>query len=281
MDKKVKVSVILPTYNDAQHIKNAIESVLGQSFKDFELIVIDDGSTDDTKNILKQYIESDKIKYLRLDHQGDVFARNNGISISNGEYLAFIDSDDEWIDKDKLKKQIEFLDNNSDYVLIGSEGIVVDERKNKLMHYHVPETNLAIKKRILLKNPFIHSSVVVRKDVFLKIGGYSQEKDVKYTEDYNLWLSAGILGKFFNFQELMTEYMIRDGNISSSNKKIILRNNIYLINKYKKIYPNFTEALLFAYSKFFIYSILQLIKNKRLKDKITLFLFKKYRKLKI
>ena len=166
MDKNIKLSVIIPTYNDSKHIKNSIDSVLGQSFKDLEIIIIDDGSTDNTKDILKTYIESNKIIYLYQENKGQLHAKNNGILVAKGNYLAFLDSDDEWIDNDKLTKQVNFLDKNPEYVLIGTSGVVVDENKNKITNYNVPLDDLTIRSNILLKNPFIQSSVVIRNNIF-------------------------------------------------------------------------------------------------------------------
>lgn len=279
MNKNIKVSVIIPTYNGSKYIKKAIESVLNQSFKDFEIIVINDGSTDNTEGILREYIEDRKIIYLFQNNSGQASARNKGIEISKGFYIAFIDDDDEWLNIDKLNKQIDFLENNQDYVMVGTNGIIMDESEIKIMDYIVPETNQSIKESILLKNPFILSSVVVRKDILNKVGLFYVEKYVRGNEDYNLWLKVGVLGRLFNLKETMTRYTVRGGNTSSNYKKSILKSNIKFIKEYKNKYPNYKKALLFSYLKFFIYSLLDLIKNKKLKNNISTFLFKKYRKL--
>lgn len=275
---KVKVSIIIPTYNDATHIENAIKSILKQSFKDFEIILIDDGSTDNTKDVLDPYIKSNSIVYLYQNNKGQSFAKNRGVSITHGEYIAFLDSDDEWIDKDKLKIQVEFLDNNPEYILVGTNGIIIDENKNKIMDYIVPETDLLIRESILLKNPFIQSSVVVRKHYINQIGLFL-EREYVYAEDYNLWLRLGLLGKFCNLKYPMTMYMIRERNQSLSNKRNILKSNITFIKEFKNKYPNYKKALFFNYFKYFIYNLLQLIKNKKLRNKMINYLYIKYRKL--
>ncbi len=275
---KVRVSIIIPTYNDAIHIENAIKSIFNQSFKDFEVILIDDGSTDNTKDVLESYIKSNSIIYLYQNNKRQSFAKNNGISIARGEYIAFLDSDDEWIDKDKLKIQVEFLDKNPEYILVGTNGIVIDENKNKIMDYTVPETDLLIRKSILLKNPFIQSSVVIRKDILNKAGLFLVTEHIN-AEDYNLWLRVGLLGKLYNLKNPMTMYMVREGNHSLNNKKNILKNNIPLIKEYKNKYPNYKKALIITYLKYVIYSLLKLIKNKKIRDKIINFLYKKYRGL--
>jgi len=274
----IKVSIVIPTYNDQAHIINAINSVLSQSFKNFEIIVIDDGSIDNTSIILKDYIESKKIIYIYQENSGVCSARNNGISISSGKYISFLDSDDEWIDKDKLKKQVDFLESNENYVLVGTCGVVVDDYKNKITDYNVSFSDLSIRKSILIKNPFLLSSVMVRKDILVKTDLFIQ-KDYINAEDYNLWLRISLLGKISNLSESMVSYTLRDGGISLNYKKDILKGNILFIKEFKYKYSNYIIGLSFAYIKIFIYTFLSYIKNKKIKDKIIYFLFKKYRKL--
>ena len=224
MEKQIKVSIILPTYNGGKYVINAVESVLFQSFSDWELIIINDGSNDDTESLLEKYIKKEpRIIYLKNEKKiGVQKTLNKGIKKSKGEYIARIDDDDEWINKDKLKEQIEFLEKNNDYVLVGTNGVVVDDRMNRIIDYNVPKTDFLIRKTILFKNSFISSSVLIRKSVLQRIGGYCEEEYAKNVEDYNLWLRLGTLGKFFNFDGVMTSYMMREGNISSNNKKDIL-----------------------------------------------------------
>ena len=105
----MKVSVIIPTYNRSSVLSRAIDSVLRQSDRDFELIVVDDGSTDNTKNLIEQY--SDQITYIYQDNEGVSAARNLGLKHATGEWVAFLDSDDEW-KKKKLEKQIAFIEKN-------------------------------------------------------------------------------------------------------------------------------------------------------------------------
>ena len=103
-----KVSVIIPTYNSAEYITEAIESVLRQKHKDIEIIVVDDGSIDNTKEILKPYIESKSIKYIFQANKGPGAARNTGIRVAEGEFIAFLDSDDLYLDN-ALSKKVDLL----------------------------------------------------------------------------------------------------------------------------------------------------------------------------
>lgn len=268
-----KVSVIIPTYNGGKYIIKAIESVLSQTFKDFEIIVVDDGSTEDIYNVVKSYIDKNQIKYIKQKNAGPGSARKNGILNSNGKYIAFLDDDDIWIDKDKLKKQIEFLENNNDYVMIGTNGLVMDENYNKISNYNVLENNKDIKKVFLWKNSFIQSSVVVRRDVLNSVHSEEVEK-YKIAEDYYLWLELGLKGKVANLPDEMVSYMYREENTSFINKKYILKSNIKIIKNYKDKYPNFSKGLIISYLKYFTFSVTITL----LSAKFYKILFKLYRK---
>src|SRR3989344_1852950 len=124
------VSIILPAYNGAQWIAKAIESVLAQSFSDFELLIINDGSTDDTEVIARRFAGQDsRIRYIRNEHNlGIQRTRNISLEQSHCDYIAEIDQDDEWVDRDKVKKQLDFLNAHSDHVLVGTGAIMVDSR---------------------------------------------------------------------------------------------------------------------------------------------------------
>src|SRR3990167_10841421 len=172
------VSIIMPAYNGAKWIEKAILSVLAQSFTDFEFIIINDDSSDNTEEIITAFTKYDKrIKYIKNERNlGVQKTRNIALDISLGEYIAEIDQDDEWIDKDKLKKQVEFLENNQGHVLVGTGVVVIDEGGSEIARYFMPETDLEIRKKILRANCFIHSSVLYKPKSFKKIGGYTVTK---------------------------------------------------------------------------------------------------------
>src|SRR3990170_3473675 len=131
-----KVSVIIPAYNSARFLPEAIESVLAQTYKDYGIIVIDDGSTDNTKETLEPYF--DKIKYIYQQNQGAASARNTAIRHSQGEYIAFLDADDVWL-PEKLHIQVEYLNNNPGIAMVYSPSVTISEdggltdKKNKNM----------------------------------------------------------------------------------------------------------------------------------------------------
>jgi glycosyltransferase involved in cell wall biosynthesis len=253
MDKNV--SIILPTYNGAKYIKRAIESVISQSFSNWELLIIDDGSSDNTENIIKEYVKKDsRIIYFKNEvNLGIQKTLNMGLKEATGEYIARIDDDDEWIDKDKLQKQVEFLNNNSDHVLVGTGVIVVDEEGKELFRYLLPEFDKEIRSKILSKNCFVHSSVIFNKNVALSLGGYDESKYTRHVEDYDLWLKLGTIGKLANLPIYAVKFTSRDGSISSINKIEQFKKNISLIKNYKNKYPNYFGAFIRSYSRLLIY----------------------------
>jgi glycosyltransferase involved in cell wall biosynthesis len=177
----IKISVIIPTYNRAYSLERAIKSVLTQSFPYYELIVVDDGSTDDTANLLEKYPQ---IKVISQANQGVSVARNNAVKQAQGKYLAFLDSDDEWLEH-KLEKQYEFLQKN-DYVCVHSDEIWVRNgvRVNPMKkHQKGGGDQFKDSLSLCVISP---STIMLQKDVFNQLGGFREDYPV--CEDYDLWL---------------------------------------------------------------------------------------------
>jgi glycosyltransferase involved in cell wall biosynthesis len=245
-----KVSIILPTYNRCQFLPQAIESVLRQTFKNFELIIINDGSSDNTENVVKN-ISDPRIKYFKNNQNlGIQKTLNIGLARSRGKYIARIDDDVEWIDPDKLKKQVDFLEKNPEYVLVGTFGII--EKNGKQKFWKLPEEDEKIRKNILAKNCFIHFSVVFRKDIALEVGGYDKSELTQYAEDYDLWLRFGQKGKFANLPFFSVKFQVSEEQISTKKRMEQLKNTLLIAKKYKKYYPGYYKALIKHYMKIFL-----------------------------
>ncbi len=246
-----KVSVIIATYNNSELISRSIKSILAQNFPSLEIIVVDDGSTDNTRSILSSFLDSEKIKYFYQSNAGPGSARDHGIEKSKGEYIAILDSDDYWSDPNKLKKQVDFLDNNSEFILVGGGVIAIDRKNNEILRKLFPEQDKDIRNSILVKNIFVHSTVLYRKKSWEEVGGYGN-KSLQFSEDWNLWLKLGKIGKFYNFQEYFTYYLISESN-KYNNKSILM--NLELQKKYRKDYPNFYQSFLLGWLQFFYKSL--------------------------
>lgn len=184
------ISAIIPTFNRSSLIIRAINSVLCQSYRKFEIIVIDDGSTDGTEEILLPLIDEEKIRYFKQQNSGVSTARNYGVERARGEWVAFLDSDDEWL-PNKLQEQINFLKNNSHVnIVYGQEiwirnGIRVNQARNH------QKSGGAIFGKCVEQCLIAPSSVVIRKNIFNEIGGFDQSFVV--CEDYDLWLKFSSL----------------------------------------------------------------------------------------
>ncbi|MGD9383394.1 MAG: glycosyltransferase [Desulfobacterales bacterium] len=186
MEKKQKkplISVIIPTYNRGWIIKEAIDSVMAQNYRDFELIIVDDGSTDNTSDILNSY--HGDILVFRQENRGVSAARNRGIVEASGRFIAFLDSDDLWLPQ-KLFRQVEFFNKNPDAKICQTEetwirnGVRVNpKRKHKKPCGMIFEPSLAL----CLISP---SAVMIRRSLFEKVGGF--DETLPACEDYDLWL---------------------------------------------------------------------------------------------
>lgn len=185
-----RVSVIIPTYNRARVIRDAVDSVLAQDFRDFELIVVDDGSTDGTRDILDAYLDASdgnfpRIRALTQENRGVSAARNRGIAAASGQYVAFLDSDDLWFPK-KLSTQVAFFEENPEALICQTDEIwirrgvrVNPKKKHSKPSGMIFEESLGL----CLVSP---SAVLIERSLFDKVGLFDESLPI--CEDYDLWL---------------------------------------------------------------------------------------------
>lgn len=252
MKKQPLVSIILPTHNREKYIKKAIESVWVQTYKNIELIIIDDGSTDKTHEIISELSEKNP-KIIILTNKtnlGIVRALNKGIKIAQGKYIARLDDDDFWCNERKLEKQVDFLEKNSAYALVGGGVIRVDKQGKEIVRYLLPENDEDIRKVILLNNTFAHITTFFRRDMFEKVGGYDEQ--FVFSEDWDLWMKIGRLAKFYNFQEYFACY---SGHERNQGIRKQIRVNLKLRKKYRNDYKGYKKAFLSCWMAYF-YSFL-------------------------
>lgn len=200
-----KVSFILPTYNAEKTIDRTIESIVNQTYKEWEIICCDDCSTDNTMNKLKAWKEKGiNITILQNEKNSRAaFSRNRCIEKAKGEYLAQID-DDDYCALDRLEKQVDFLDKNKEYGFVGSMAYMFDENGVWGIFNVIEKPD---KGSLLGNSPFINPSMMFRKTALDKVNGYRVAKETRRTEDYDLFMrlySEGIKG--YNIQEKLTYY---------------------------------------------------------------------------
>lgn len=208
------VSVIMPAYNAAEHIREAIDSILGQIFSDFEFLIIDDGSTDNTVDIIEEYNDP-RIKLIRNeDNKGLVYTLNKGLEIAQGRYIARMDADD--ISRtERFEKQVIFLDENPEISILS----VAFEFLGTPYHIHFPTDNEGIKVKLLENTALLHPGAMFRKEAVIK-NNLRYNEDYKYAEDYHLWAIAAQQGiKMANLDEVLVEYRQHENQVSMSRLK--------------------------------------------------------------
>lgn len=177
------VSVVIPAYNRAHTLNRAIDSVLNQTFEDFELIVVDDGSTDETQRVLREY--GDRIKRVRQDRSGVSAARNRGLAECRARFIALLDSDDAWL-PDKLAVQVEFFNRNADALICQTEEIWIrnGRRVNPKNVHKKPSGDIFILSlKLCLVSP---SAVMMKRELFELVGVF--DETLPACEDFDLWL---------------------------------------------------------------------------------------------
>lgn len=225
-----KVSVIIPVYNSEKYILECMNSVINQTYKNLEIIVIDDKSTDNSINIIKS-IKDKRIRIIQLEkNSGAAIARNKGIEVATGDYICFLDSDDYWFNR-KIEKQLNFIKNKA---FIYSKYIYL--RKNKT---HIAKVPKVLTYKELLKNTAIFTSTVMlnmkylnKKNIYMpKIDG----------EDYGAWFNIlKKIDKAYGMQEILSIYRVRNKSLSSNKIKAMRRTwNLYKLENLplsKRIY---------------------------------------------
>jgi glycosyltransferase involved in cell wall biosynthesis len=205
------VSVVIATRNYGRYLAGAIRSVLDQTFSDLEVIVVDDGSTDDTAEVVRPFLADSRVRYLRTDGLGQPRAKNLGVLHARGSLVAFLDGDDEWLPT-KLERQFPLFANPVVGVVY-SRRTLMDAAGRELP---TPPTSLArgrIFDTLLVQNPVCFSSVVVRKEVFEAVGLF--DPTLPLAIDYDLWLRVAQHFAFDYVDESLVRYRTGHGNLSS------------------------------------------------------------------
>ena len=227
------ISVILPTYNGERFINRAISGVLNQSYSDLELLVLDDGSTDNTSAIVQGIAQGDpRVRYIKNEKNlGIQKSLNKGLREAKGAWIARIDDDDQWTDKEKIDKQVNFLKTHKGYILLGTGLITQDTKGKELYRFYNPRKDRDIRKKILYRNCFSHSTVMFSKEAALKAGGYSESAHALHIEDYDLWLRLGMIGKFANIRDYAVRLTIHKSSISAVHKIVQFKKQLEITHQ--------------------------------------------------
>lgn len=250
---KPKISIIMPTFNRARYIAEAIKSVQDQILDKWELIVVDDGSTDDTGIIVQDFSKADhRIQYVRQEKNiGIALTRNRGVSLAQAPYIAMLDSDDKWISTDKLVKQVSFLEQNEKLGIVGTNASFMNENGKVVgNNTNFSSEDLGIRKTELYRNILMQSGLLIRKEAILKAGGY----DPKFSifDDHDLWLNIGKDYEFMILPSVDLSYRVHKGGITMAKRIKTAREGMKILFKYRKYYPGFMIGLFVCVGRFFV-----------------------------
>lgn len=237
----VKISVLIPAYNSEKFISKSIESVIDQNFSDFEIIIVDDGSNDATKEIVKMYKrKNSKIRLFLKSNSGITDSLNFGLKFCTGKWIARLDTDD-LCESNRLKKQLLIAESSNKLGLVGSDAVFINKFDQNLFYYSYPQNHEKLKNNLLsCKHFFPHSSAFYNRELVESLGGYRERAGV--SEDWDLWLRIANKKEIKNINEPLVKIRIHDSQISKKNyikqaydTKIVIISN--LLNKRKRYDP--------------------------------------------
>jgi glycosyltransferase involved in cell wall biosynthesis len=215
-EENKKVSAVIPAYNEEENIKAAINSFLKQTYNNLEIVVVNDGSVDSTKEILDDnYYNEKNVRVIHQPNKGFTKALNRGIRESSGEYVARLDADDRCY-PERIEKQVQFLNKNPEVAVLGCDYLRVDKIRQETYVRKFPRRDEKIRKEMSKYIPLAHSSVIFRKSVIEEVGGYNERID-EGVEDLELWVRVAKNHKLANLPETLVMREIRGNSYWHSN----------------------------------------------------------------
>lgn len=213
------VSIIMSVYNGEKYLKDAIESVLNQSYKNIEFIIINDGSKDNSLKIITSYVDS-RIVIVDRENKGLIYSLNEGFRIANGKYIARQDADD-ISDVDRIKKQVQYLEEHAEIYLLGTSAEVIDEDGNVTGKIKHPTD---INEKLFFRfNPFVHGSIMLRSYILHEFQNW-YDKDMLYIEDYDFFWRICCAYKCSNLTEFLYQWRKHEENISITRVEVQVQN---------------------------------------------------------
>jgi glycosyltransferase involved in cell wall biosynthesis len=208
------VSVVMPVYNGEKYLAEALDSILQQTFNDYELIVIDDGSTDRSSAIIESYVKKDRrVIVHRQDNCGLIMSLNQGCSLARGKYIARMDADDVSLPQ-RLEKQLDYLEQRPDIGLLGTWIQDIGPNGEPGPIWPLPTTPASIRWFLMFGNCIAHPSVMGRRELIQSLGYRSEAAHV---EDYDLWIRMSAVSRVANLPEVLVKYRVLNQSVSSQN----------------------------------------------------------------
>lgn len=233
------VSVIIPTFNRKYCIGRAVKSALNQTYEDIEIIIVDDGSKDGTGKYIKSF-QDRRIRYVYQENKGVSAARNNGIIIAKGDYIAFLDSDDEW-EKSKLEKQIRVLTKDPGLSMVFCGSHILDHTEKVIeKRYCTEEQRGFVFEKLILRNFIPTPTVLMKKSILLHIG--MMDESISYGEDWHCWLKVAAFNRIGFVNEKLVKFrrledgLTNEGAIGKMTQSLAVINSVYSNSEIKKKY---------------------------------------------
>lgn len=221
MKKNVRptVSVILPVYNTKMYIKESVESILQQTFSDFELLIIDDASTDGTQDIIKGFIDNRIVFIQKEKNSGYTQSLNSGIEFAKGKYIARMDADDISLPQ-RLEKQVAFLEAHEEVVVCGADAEIIGSNERFIPFFLTHEEIIT---SMLITNPMIHPVIMFRRS-FLLENNIRYNESFEPAEDFELWVRIASIGKLANLPDVLLRYRKHTGQVSNTRNELQQKN---------------------------------------------------------
>ena len=234
------VSVIIPVYNGKKYISETIESVLGQTYAPIEIIIIDDGSKDSSHNVIKPYLNDNKIKYYFQQNQGVAAARNFGIQKSSGNLIAFIDQDDLWL-PEKISRQVSLMSTNSQLALVHGRIEFINENGTRIKPLWThPEVSGYCFKEMFSGNKIAMLTALVKKESIMAAGMF--DETIAITDDYDLWLKISYTNMVGYVDETIALYRYHGEN-TSGNIVAFKKNELQVLQNFLKKHPEIQKKI--------------------------------------
>lgn len=259
MTVKPVISVNIPVYNAGKYIEQTIESILRQTFQNFEVVVLDDGSTDNSAAIVKGFNDN-RIKFFENgQNRGIAYSRNKLLELSKGEYIAILDADD-IMTPDRLQEQYDFLTANPEFSFVGSEVEIIDEKGERLDVWKYPYHSNEYSTLLFFRNVFVQSAVMISRSKLAQLNEW-YNLDFPPAEDYEFWVRLAKIGETYNLPKVLVKYRVHSQSVSKV-KKDVMRSKLDKViekllipmridTKYIELHRAFSgESLIFDFSDF-------------------------------
>lgn len=224
------VSVVMAVYNGQPYLEASIQSILNQTFKDFEFIIINDGSDDGSEEVLERSAEKDeRIQLVHQENRGLITSLNRGLDRAQGKYIARMDADDISSPR-RFERQVDHLNGCPDVGVVGTQVEVINEEGSRIDHWKPPTSTSLIAWRLLFNAAYVHPSIMARRKLLEKLDGYS--RSAIYSEDYELWTRAVQVSRLTTVPHTLLKFRLSDDSVTGANRQEQMETNCRVAARY-------------------------------------------------